>query len=133
MKKDIIERPSTGVEVVIAPRPEDMNGQLWDVWLVNHNGFPLTNILISSRGYGLVDGREKETATLRHFVEELDAKSSHLVEPIQTAIFGITNEYWLSYNVGTEMLEKKFIFLPNTIAATALCKIDVLEREGVTV
>lgn len=131
MKKDTPILISEGVEVVIAPRPNEKDGQLWDVFLVNHNTFSLNNVLISSRGYGSVDGRDKVTATLRHFIEEIPAQSYHLIEPIQIDVFSINNEYWLSYNHNQEMLEKKFIFQPNTIQLEALTKIETLDREAV--
>ena len=131
MKKDTPILISEGVEIVISPRPNDNDDQLWDVFLVNHNDFNLKNVLISSRGYGNINGRDKVTATLRHFVEEIPALSYHLIEPIQIDVFGISNEYWLSYNHGLDMLEKKFIFEPNTIQSASLKKVSILERDAV--
>lgn len=134
MKKDIQVPPCEGVEIVVSPRPNETNEaneELWDVWLINHNDYPLVNVLISSRGYGELEGREKMTATLRHFHERVHPFSTIRVEPIQTAVFGITNEYWLSYNHAGQMLEKKFIFEPNTIATAALRPVEHFDRAAV--
>lgn len=132
MKKDIVELESKGVDIVVSPRPNDANGSLWEVFVTNQNSFPITNVLISSKGYGTIDGREKITATLRHFIEEVPAESYALVEPIQTDVFSINNEYWVSYNHNGHMLEKKFIFQPNTISSSVLKPVKVLNREAVS-
>lgn len=131
MKSDINFPVIEGVEIVISPRDVETDGELWDVFLVNSTDQLLKNVLISSRGYGVIDGRDKTTATLRHFFEKIGSQQAVLIEPIQTAVFAITNEYWLSYNVGVEMLEKKFIFQPNTISSEALAPVEVLGRDGV--
>jgi hypothetical protein len=131
MKSDINVPASHGVEVVITPRAGETHGELWDVFLVNTTDQVLKNVLISSRGYGEINGRDKTTATLRHFFEEIGAQKAIMVEPIQSAVFEITNEYWLSYNTKGNMLEKKFIFQPNTITSDALVTVAVLDQKGI--
>lgn len=131
MKSDINIPASHGVEVVITPRAGETQGELWDVFLINTTDQILKNVLISSRGYGEIDGRDKTTATLRHFFEEIGAQQAVMVEPIQPALFEITNEYWLSYNTKGNMLEKKFIFQPNTITSDALVTVAILDQKGI--
>jgi len=74
MKKDLKIPKVTGVELAAVPREND---ELWDIYLINRNGFALKNVLISSSGYG--DG--KKTSTLRHLIEIIDARSYARIEP----------------------------------------------------
>ncbi|MEL6142611.1 MAG: hypothetical protein AAFU67_13460 [Bacteroidota bacterium] len=131
MKKDITQLPVENVAVVISPRTGQASQELWDVYLVNQGNEPLSNVIISCRGYGELDGRDKTTTTLRYFFETVPAASSVLVEPIQPILFGIVNEYWVSFNQGDQMLDKKFVFAADSINAEACGHVAILERIGV--
>ena len=71
MKKDLKIPKVTGVELAAVQREND---ELWDIYLINRNGFALENILISSSGFG--DG--KKTSILRHMIELLEATLAEL-------------------------------------------------------
>lgn len=131
MKKDIITIAVEQAAIVVVPREGDVNGQLWDVYLVNESDHKMESVLVSSRGYGELDGREKTTTTLRYFFQEVAPKSSVLVEPIQTALFGINNEYWISFNQGKNMLDRKFVFPANSINEGKLNHLDVINQQGI--
>lgn len=131
MKKDIITIAVEQAAIVVIPREGNVSGELWDVYLVNESDQKMENVLVASRGYGELDGREKTTTTLRYFFQELAPKSSVLIEPIQTALFGINNEYWISFNKGEDMLDRKFLFPANSIAANHLNHLDVINVKGI--
>ncbi|MFA6278138.1 MAG: hypothetical protein WC622_15420, partial [Pedobacter sp.] len=73
------------------------------------------------------------TSLLRHFIGDLTANSFAGVEAIDPAVFGLTNEYWLSYYIGKEIYDKKFVFLPESIIENNLIRIPVLNKPGVMI
>lgn len=89
--------------------------------------------MITSKGYGEIDGKQVKTSLLRHSIGDLAATSYKSIEAIDPAIFGLTNEYWLSYYIGSEIYDKKFIFLPESIVDTNFIKIPILNKPGVMI
>ena len=66
MKKDIATPEVTDVSVAVVPRQE-AGEELWDIYLINEGDEPLENVLVTSQGYGSIDGVDKTTTVLRHF------------------------------------------------------------------
>jgi hypothetical protein len=116
--------------VLISETPEVKN---WTVYLVNLKNVEIKNVLISSKGYGEKDGRMVKTSVLRHFLGDLDPQAFKGVEAIDTAVFGLTNEYWLSYYIDGTIYDKKFIFLPESIVDENLIKIPLVNKPGVMI
>ena len=104
---------------------------IWEVHLLNNNNFPLENILVMSRGYGEKEGKYVETSTLRHFFDEIPAKESLLIEPIDPALFTLNNEYGLTYYIEREIFFKKFTFTPAAMDDQHLTHIESLNAEGI--
>lgn len=133
MKKDL---PQNVVEdiamavVLMGETPEVMN---WTVYLVNLKKEKLENVLISSKGYGEKDGKMVKTSVLRHSLGDLAPKSFAGVEAIDPQVFGLTNEYWLSYYINGIIYDKKFIFLPESIVDENLIHIPLVDRPGVMI
>ncbi|MEJ0031198.1 MAG: hypothetical protein WDO15_12835 [Bacteroidota bacterium] len=126
MKKDI-NIPEVK-DVTIAIVRED--GE-WNVYLINNSDANLENTLVSSTGYGEKDGEHQKTSTLRHFLETVQAKSWAVVEHINEDVFHLSNEYWVSYYIGKQIYDKKFVFVPESIKEDNLTYIKELEMEGV--
>ncbi|MEL6667606.1 MAG: hypothetical protein AAFY36_08510 [Bacteroidota bacterium] len=134
MKKDIKAIKVTDVAIAIVPRSDEKTGQdLWDTYLINLRDEVLENVIISSKGYGQLDGREKVTTTLRHFFDSVPPQSAVQVEPIQRELFELANEYWVSFNLGKDMLDKKFVFVAGSITKDFLRKLPVLDKPGVMI
>lgn len=131
MKKDISFEPVTGVMVAVVP--QDMNALegLWDVMIINKNLIELENVMVVSRGYGTIQTKEKKTSVLRHYIQQLDAQSVAKIEPIQSEVFALTNEYWVSYFILNQVFDKKFIFVPDSIQKQHLVYIKELEKYGI--
>jgi hypothetical protein len=133
MKKDL---PQNVVEdiamavVLMGETPEVMN---WTVYVVNLKKEKLENVLISSKGYGEKDGKMVKTSVLRHSLGDLAPKSFAGVEAIDPQVFGLTNEYWLSYYINGVIYDKKFIFLPESIVDENLIHIPLVDRPGVMI
>ena len=105
----------------------------WTVYLVNLKNVDITNVLISSKGYGEKDGKPVKTSVLRHFLGDIKAQSFSGVEAIDPEVFGLTNEYWLSYYINGTIYDKKFIFLPESIVDENLIRIPLVNKPGVMI
>lgn len=131
MKRDIEIPKVKNVTLAVVRKKNILNQDEWAVHLINTNSFALENTLVASTGYGEKEGETQRTSTLRHFLETVPANSSVLVEPIDSRVFHLTNEYWVSYYVGDQIYDRKFVFVPDTISEANLTFIKELESEGV--
>ncbi|NJN26805.1 MAG: hypothetical protein HC819_12935 [Cyclobacteriaceae bacterium] len=129
MKSDLNIPKVSGVEIVAAPQQE--GDELWDIYLINRNDVNLKNVLIASKGYGQKDGKDQKTSTLRHMINDVEPQSMIKIEPIQKQVFHLTNEYWVSYYIGSAIYDKKFIFVPDSIQQANITKIDGFDLNGV--
>lgn len=64
---------------------------------------------------------------------DVDANSSLKIEAIDTQVFGLTNEYWLSYYIGETIYDKKYIFLPESIVDENLIKVPLVDKAGIVI
>ncbi len=103
----------------------------WKVYLINNNDFAIENTLVASKGYGEKDGEPQRTSILRHFLNTISPNSAMLIEPIDPAVFHLNNEYWVSYYIGSQIFDKRFVFVPDSIREEHLSFIKELEMEGV--
>jgi hypothetical protein len=133
MKKDLPENIVEDVGMAVVLMGETPEVKSWTVYLVNFKAVPLNNVLISSKGYGEKDGKMVKTSALRHFLGDLAAKSFYGVEAIDPEVFGLTNEYWLSYYIDGVIYDKKFIFLPESIVDENLIRIPFVDKPGVMI
>ncbi|MBB6609784.1 hypothetical protein H7F15_01925 [Pontibacter sp. Tf4] len=131
MKKDIDFGTVEGISVAVATTPNESGTDAWNVYLINNSLNPIENVLVSSKGYGILDGEEVKTSVLRHMFERIEAKSFAQIEPIDPAIFHINNEYWVSYYINGQIYDKKFIFVPDSITQENLIEISMLNMQGV--
>ena len=136
MKQDISFEQAEGVSVAIVPAADNAltpDGQpLRQVYLLNHNDFPLTNVIVNANGYGQQsDGEKVRTSTLRYVFEEVPAHTAVPVEPIDPALFHLNNQYWVSYYHGPQIFDKKFIFVPDSIVPDNFTSIALLDRIGI--
>jgi hypothetical protein len=131
MKEDIQIPAVKNVRVAVARKMNELNKPEWSVHLLNLNDFPITHVLVSSKGYGDKGSESQKTSVLRHYFELLDAHSTTMIELIQPEVFHLNNEYWVSYYHKDEIYDRKFIFLPDTIQESNLQYIDMLNMEAV--
>lgn len=131
MIKDIDIPEVKNVTLAVARKKNIGEADEWKVYLINNNDFPIENTLVSSSGYGEREGMKQRTSTLRHFLETVKPHSSMLIEPIDPGVFHLSNEYWVSYYVGKQIFDKRFVFVPDTICEENLTFIKELDMEGV--
>lgn len=131
MIKDIKVPEVKNVTLAVARKKSIGEDDKWQVYLINNNNFPIENTLVASKGYGEKDGEKQTTSILRHYLETVPAISAVLVEPIDPAVFHLNNEYWVSYYIGNQIFDKRFVFVPDAIREENLIFIKELEMEGV--
>lgn len=133
MKKDLPENIVQDVAIAVVLDNATPESKDWNVYLVNLKDEPIETVLVSSKGYGVKDGEEVKTSILRHSLGDLPAKSFIKIEAIDEQIFGLSNEYWLSYYINSQIYDKKFIFLPESIIETHFIRIPILNKVGVMI
>lgn len=61
MRKDIHPPKVEGVAMAVVREPDENGEEGWFVYLINQNEFALENVLVSSRGYGEIEGETRRT------------------------------------------------------------------------
>lgn len=135
MKEELKGPKVEDVGVAVIKEMGEENTEVFNVYLINFKDESIEGVLVSSRGYGrnLETEEVVKTSQLRHFLDIVPAKSFKKIEPIMEDVFGMTNEYWLSFFHNNKMYDKKFIFLPESISQDNLSTIEVIEKEGVMI
>ena len=125
-----------GVAIAIARKEveADPSQYEWTAYVVNTNPFPIVNVLVATKGYGEVDGEKLRTSILRHLIERIEAGGTAPIERVDTEVFHLVNEFWLSYykdEPASPIYDKKFLFLPGSIVEENLSYIPALGLRGV--
>lgn len=115
MKQDISFDSVEGITIAIVPDEEAAPGP------------------DGSEGYGTQPtGEAVRTTTLRYHLPVVGPHSATPVELIDPAVFHLTNQYWVSYYRDSKIFDKKFVFVPDSIVAANLNRLDLLAgRVGV--
>lgn len=130
MLKDIDFGEAKNVSMAIVK--EENGGFIdWKVVIVNENSYPLKNVLVTSRGYGKIEDEKVNTSTLRHFIGDIEPNSLRQVETLKEELFKLTNEFWVSFYINDKILDKKYIFLPESIVEENLRSIPYSEFPGI--
>lgn len=134
MKKDINPSPIKDVAISVVKEVNEINQDVWNVYLINMTSEKLQQVLVSSRGYlKLENGEEIKTTTLRHALGDVEPMSFVKIEPIMEDVFRLHNEYWLSFFKDNELLDKKYIFLAETIKDDNLISIPIIFKKGILI
>jgi hypothetical protein len=129
--EELIHRAEDIAVAIVPELIEDQNG--WMVYLVNLKNTKLENVLVSSKGYGEMNNKNLRTSELRHYIEKLEPHEYARIEPIIEDVFGLNNEYWVSFYINKTIYDKKFLFLPESIQENNFITIPFLNRKGVMI
>jgi hypothetical protein len=131
MLKDINREEVEDIAIAVTPSEEDSN--IWEVYMINLKEEGLDNVIVASKGYGMYNGEEVKTSVLRHYLGAFEPLDIRLIEPIQKEMFGLNNEYWVSFYIGKNIYDKKFIFLPESISEDNFTRVPFINRMGVII
>jgi hypothetical protein len=132
MKLQDLLNTGEGVSIAIIPDGVE-NDREWNVYVVNTKNEEIKNVMITSNGYGEINNKKMQTSTLRWYFEKMAASSFAMIEPIMEEVFGLSNEYWVSYFANNVLYDKKFIFLPESIQEGNLVNIPVIQKKGILI
>lgn len=134
MKKDINHPIIKNVAVAVVKEKNELNATIWNVYIFNQQPQTLENVLVTSKGYITdLNGNESKTSVLRHYLGDIKPKEYKLIEPVIEEVFALHNEYWVSFYQNKEMLDKKYIFLAETIKEENLINIPLINKLGVMI
>ncbi len=135
MREELKGPKVENVAVAVAERLDENNNKVHYVYLINLRDDIMEGIIVTSKGYGMnvKTGEKVQTSMLRHCLEVLLPNEAAKLEPIMEDVFGLANEYWVSFYVDGKMYDKKFIFLPETISPKNMKDIPVLGMKGVMI
>jgi hypothetical protein len=133
MLKDIPELHVEDVALAVVKELNKEGEEVFNVYVINLKNRALEAVLVSSTGYGTLNEKEVKTSELRHFLDTVPAKSAAKVEAIIQDVFGITNQYWLSFYFDKQIYDKKYIFLPETIREDNFIQLPIINKKGVMI
>lgn len=132
MIKDIPFKKMEDVAVAVAPR-EDDKGEVWVAYLVNMKDRAISGVLVNSKGYGTLDGKQVKTSSLRHFFEKIEGNDFVTLEILPEHLTGIANQFWVSFWLDGFLYDKQFVFVTESIIKNNLTDIPVLNKKGVMI
>ena len=132
MKEDIDFPKVEQVGVCAVPHQSE-GMKTWKVFIINMLDEPITNVLVSTKGYGKKDDAKVSTSELRHYFEDVLPKSFRAIEVILDELTGLNNQYWVSFYIGKTIFDKKFIFLPDTLLDKNLVDLPVMDQKGILI
>jgi hypothetical protein len=133
MKKDIVIPVVEDVWVAVVHNPVENEETEWSAYLLNMKNEEIEGVLVSSRGYSAIENDQRKTVTFRHFLDVLPPKSFKKIEPVSSEVFGLNNEFWVSFYINKKMYDKKYIFLPESINESYFIDIPLINKKGVLI
>lgn len=133
MKKDINPPIVENIAVAVVKEQNELNESEWNVYLLNLKQENIEGVLVTSQGYGIYNNKDVKTSVLRHFLDVVKANDFKKIEPIVENVFGLNNEFWVSFFIKNVMYDKKYIFLPETIKDENLILIPLINKKGVII
>lgn len=135
MREELKGPTVENVAVAVVMTLNELNEKEYNVYLLNLRDDIMEGIIIASKGYGsnANTGEKLETSVLRHSLEVLLPNEAAKIEPIMEEVFGLANEYWVSFWVDGTLYDKKFVFVPESISERNMKMIPVLGEKGVMI
>ncbi len=133
MKKDLPDNHVEDVAIAVVLEEDKIESRSWKVYLLNLKNQALENVLISSKGYGSINGETVKTTTFRHYIGDVAPQKYTAIELIDEKLFAINNEFWLSYYINGTIYDKKFIFLTESVTESNFIRIPIINKPGVMI
>ncbi|MFM2200998.1 MAG: hypothetical protein RL040_198 [Bacteroidota bacterium] len=108
MKKDLDIEEVSGVYIAFLPNRDN-----WSVYIINNRKEPLETVIVNASGEGKLEGKEKQTATLRFLLNDVPAESVKPFELLMPDSLKLSHRYWVSYYIGNRIFDKKFVYTPD--------------------
>ncbi len=133
MKSDIEFKKVEDIAIAIIPNRQEEGETEWQAHLLNLKEKDIQSVLVNSRGYGEKDGKAVKTSVLRHFYENIPSKAAVVIELVPEQLFGLNNEFWVSFWCDDFMYDKKYVFVSEALVETNLTLVPIIEKQGVMI
>lgn len=119
--------------IIVAIVPNGAEDDMWTVYLINQGEEPLSTVMVSSKGFGEKDGVKKETATLRWMLGDIAPHSVCIIEEIPDEVRSLNNEFLISFFMNNQLLDKKVVFVADSIQEQFFTDIPLIDKRGVMI
>lgn len=135
MREELKGPKVQGVAVAVIQELNEIDHQEYGVYIINYSKDILEGVIISSTGYGVNanSGEKIKTSTLRHTMEVLLPNEAAKIEPIMQDLFGLSNEYWVSFWINDVMYDRKYVFPAESITEKNMKQIEIFNKPGVII
>jgi len=142
MKKDISFNKPDGIALAIVPKNNPLtpfskgkgeHREMWDCYLLNLKEDSIETVLVTSKGYGILNGKNVKTSILRHLIPIIKPNKYAKIELIQKKLFGLSHEFWVSFWRNGSLFDKKYIFVSESITKQNFTPIPLINAEGVMI
>lgn len=133
MKEELLGPKVENVAIALVQMINEEKEKEYYVYLINLRDDIMEGIIVASTGYGenANTGEKVKTSTLRHCIEILLPNEAAKIEPIMPELFGLSNEYWLSFWVNDTLYDKRYVFPAESIVEENFILIEQLGLPGV--
>ena len=133
MKEELLGPKVENVGVAVIQSINEEKEKEYTVYLISLRDDIMEGIIVASTGYGenTTTGEKVKTSTLRHGIEVLLPNEIAKIEPIMPDVFGLSNEYWVSFWVEDVLYDKRFVFPAESLIEENFKYLDVFKRKGV--
>ena len=64
-------------------------------------------------------------------IESIGVNSYGLIEPIDPALFKLANEFWVSFYIGNQIYDKKYVFTPASFLEDNMINLPLINKNGI--
>jgi len=132
MLKDIDFKKTEDIAIAIVP--EGTEGEtMWTAYFLNMGDHALETVIVNSKGNGELEGKPVQTSTLRWLLGDIAAQSVCKIEEMPQDVSKLTNEFWVSYYIGNQIYDKKYVFVLDSLRSEHMVSLPILDAKGVLI
>jgi hypothetical protein len=135
MREELQSPKVEGVAFAVVQQLNEEDEKMYYVYLLNLREDIMEGIIVTSQGYGnnVSTGEMTRTSKLRHSLEVLLPNEAAKIEPIMEEVFGLSNEFWISFWVEDVLYDKKFVFVAESISEENMKILPIIGERGVMI
>ena len=134
MREELLGPKVEGISLALVELPIEGAEPEYVVYMLSSREDIIEGIIVTSTGYGLdATGQEIKTSTLRKGIEVMLPNEAARIEPLMPDLFGLNNEFWVSFWADDVMYDKRFVFEANTIHPKKFVAIPQLKAKGIII
>jgi len=134
MREELLGPKVEGISLALVELPIEGGEPEYVVYMLSSREDIIEGIIVTSTGYGLdATGQEIKTSTLCKGIEVMLPNEAARIEPIMPDLFGLNNEFWVSFWADDVIYDKRFVFEANTIDPKKFVDIPHLNAKGIII